>query len=1438
MDAQGRPAPVPGELAGSDVNVSTQSSIPPSPIEKYQHNQVKDLEDGADQSSTNTQVEQWRLAKDLKYFDINNQASSRKLGVTWKNLSVSVVPADERFKENILSQFNLLQLLKDFRAKPALKPILESSSGCVRPGEMLLVLGRPGSGCTTLLKMLANKRNGYAQVDGEVHYGSLDAEQAKQYSGSIVINNEEELFYPTLTVGETMDFATRLNMPANLEGNRSSRTEARRNFKQFLLNSMGIAHTEGTKVGDAYVRGVSGGERKRVSIIETLATRGSVVCWDNSTRGLDASTALEYVRALRCLTDTMGMSTIVTLYQAGNGIYDLFDKVLVLDQGKQIYYGSREEAQPFMENLGFVCGDGSNVADYLTGVTVPSERQIKLGFETTFPRKNTDIRYAYEQSTIKAKMDQELDYPFTEEAKATTEAFITSVLGEKSGQLPKSSPMTVSFPDQVKACVIRQYQVLWGDKPSLIMRQATNIIQALISGSLFYNAPDNTAGLFLKSGALFLSLLFNALFTLSEVNDSFVGRPILAKQKNFAFFNPAAFCIAQVAADIPILIFQTASFVLIVYWMTALKETAAAFFTNWFVVYVVTLAMTAMMRTIGAGFPSFNSASKVSGFAITATIVYMGYEIPKPDMHPWFVWVYWINPLAYGFEAVMANEYDGTTIPCVYDNLIPNYLPQYQDQSAQSCAGIRGARRGATSLSGQEYLDSLSYSPSNIWRNVGILFAWWLLFIACTIIFTLRWNDTSSSSTAYIPREKQKYVQRLRASQTQDEESLQTEKITPNNDTLGTDGENDKLGTSLIRNTSIFTWRNLTYTVKTPSGDRTLLNNVHGYVKPGMLGALMGSSGAGKTTLLDVLAQRKTAGTIKGEILVDGRPLPVSFQRSAGYCEQLDVHDAYSTVREALEFSALLRQSRDTPIEEKLAYVDTIIDLLELHDLENTLIGTVGAGLSVEQRKRVTIGVELVSKPSILIFLDEPTSGLDGQAAFNTVRFLRKLADVGQAVLVTIHQPSALLFAQFDVLLLLASGGKTVYFGEIGDNADKIKEYFGRYGAPCPTTANPAEHMIDVVSGYHPSGKDWHEVWLNSPESAALNKHLDELITDAASKEPGTKDDGHEFATTFWTQTKLVTHRMNISFFRDTAYFNNKLLLHGGAAFFIGFTFWQIGPSVGDQKYILFSIFQYIFVAPGVIAQLQPIFLERRDVYETREKKSKMYSWQSFVTALIVSEMPYLVICAVLYYLVFYFASGLPTNPSSAGAVFFVFLIYQFIYTGFGQFVAAYAPNAVFASLVNPLLLAVLCCFCGVLIPYDNIPEFWRYWIYYLDPFKYLIGSLLVFTDWDWKVECKESEFAIFSPPAGQGNQTCGEYLEAWLQGPGRRTNLVNPEATADCRVCQYTWGRDYLATVNLTEKYFGWRDAGICVIFSLSGYALVYLFMKLRTKASKKAEQ
>ncbi|KAL9002558.1 MAG: hypothetical protein Q9188_004520 [Gyalolechia gomerana] len=1387
-----------------------------------------------------SKAEDWALMPDVKSYAERGEKDnlkSKKLGVTWKDLTVKGIGSDAAFNENVLSQFNVPQNIKEGRHGPPLNTILQDAHGCVKPGEMLLVLGRPGSGCTSLLKMLANRRNGYAEVTGDVHFGSMTAKEAEQYRGQIVMNTEEELFFPTLTVGQTIDFATRMKIPYHRLSDQHSDKDAQQEYRDFLLKSMGITHTSDTKVGNEFVRGVSGGERKRVSIIETLATRGSVFCWDNSTRGLDASTALQYTKAIRAMTDVAGLSSVVTLYQAGNGIYDLFDKVLVLDEGKEIYYGPREEARPFMEELGFICGDGANVADFLTGVTVPTERQVRHGFEASFPRTADDIRADYLRSNIKVTMEKEYNYPQTNEAGENTANFKSAVAYDKDKSLSKKSPLTVSFAKQVVACVVRQYQIVWGDKPTFIIKQVATLVQALVVGSLFYNSSTDSSGIFAKSGALFFSLLYQALMALSEVTDSFAGRPVLAKHKAFAFFHPAAFCIAQIAADLPVLFFQVTQFSLVLYFMVSLRMSASAFFTYWVTLFAIAMCITAVMRAIGAVFSTFDGATKLSGFWFSALIVYAGYFIPKTQMHPWFVWIYWIDPLAYGFEMLLSSEVHGAIIPCVNNNLIPNG-PGYNDTNFQSCAGVPGAIQGNTFVTGDQYLQAFSYDHSHIWRNFGIIWAWWAFFVVVTIVATSSWKETAGKSGfLVIPRENaNKNRQLLKL----DEESQIKEKpsardaLAPANSSSSSSMDGKTIENQLISNTSVFTWKDLTYTVKTPSGDRVLLDNVQGWVKPGMLGALMGSSGAGKTTLLDVLAQRKTEGTITGSILVDGRPLSVSFQRSAGYCEQLDIHEPTATVREALEFSALLRQSRDTPREEKIKYVDTIVNLLEMQDIEHTLVGRTGAGLSVEQRKRLTIGVELVAKPSILIFLDEPTSGLDGQAAFNTLRFLRKLAAVGQAVLVTIHQPSALLFKEFDTLLLLARGGKTVYFGDIGEEAKTLKDYFARNGAPCPQDMNPAEHMIDVVSGSASQGKDWNQVWLESPEHKEVSNEVDRIVKDAASKPPGTVDDGHEFAMPLWQQLKLVTHRMNVALYRNTDYINNKFALHIGSALFNGFTFWKIGNSVQELQLKLFTIFNFIFVAPGVINQLQPLFIDRRDIYEFREKKSKMYSWIAFVTGLVASEFPYLCICAVLYFAPWYYTAGFPTDSNKAGAVFFVMLFYEFIYTGIGQFIAAYAPNAVFASLVNPALITILVSFCGVLLPYSQIQEFWRYWMYYLDPFNYLISSMLTFTVFDVEVQCNDGEYALFDTPNGQ---TCQEYLAPFKAGLGSRTNLVNPEATSGCQVCQYRFGSDYLSTLNINDYYVGWRNAAIVVIFAISSYVMVYLLMKLRTKATKKAE-
>lgn len=205
-------------------------------------------------------------------------------------------------------------------------------------------------------------------------------------------------------------------------------------------------------------------------------------------------------------------------------------------------------------------------------------------------------------------------------------------------------------------------------------------------------------------------------------------------------------------------------------------------------------------------------------------------------------------------------------------------------------------------------------------------------------------------------------------------------------------------------------------------------------------------------------------------------------------------------------------------------------------------------GLNVEQRKRLTIGVELVAKPGLLLFLDEPTSGLDSQTSWNILQLLRKLTAHGQAILCTIHQPSAILFENFDRLIFLAKGGKTVYFGEVGSGSRILIDYFERQGAPkCPEGENPAEWMLSAI-GAAPGTKtdiDWHQAWLDSPERVAVKEHLAELKRNG--KPAGGKDQDPaayaEFAASFWTQMRVVSNRVFQQYWRSPTYLYSKAVL-------------------------------------------------------------------------------------------------------------------------------------------------------------------------------------------------------------------------------------------------------------------------------------------------------
>lgn len=172
--------------------------------------------------------------------------------------------------------------------------------------------------------------------------------------------------------------------------------------------------------------------------------------------------------------------------------------------------------------------------------------------------------------------------------------------------------------------------------------------------------------------------------------------------------------------------------------------------------------------------------------------------------------------------------------------------------------------------------------------------------------------------------------------------------------------------------------------------------------------------------------------------------------------------------------------------------------MLDLGAYAEAIVGVPGEGLNVDQRKMLSIGVELAAKPDLLIFLDEPTSGLDSQSAWAIVSLLRLLTDQGTAILCTIHQPSSVLFQEFDRLLFLARGGKTVYFGDVGPKSEVLIEYFAAKGAPsCPTDGNPAEWTLDILN--NPS-IDWPQEWR---KSTACKNVQDELARIHGTKQLG-----------------------------------------------------------------------------------------------------------------------------------------------------------------------------------------------------------------------------------------------------------------------------------------------------------------------------------------------
>jgi ATP-binding cassette subfamily G (WHITE) protein 2 (SNQ2) len=304
-----------------------------------------------------------------------------------------------------------------------------------------------------------------------------------------------------------------------------------------------------------------------------------------------------------------------------------------------------------------------------------------------------------------------------------------------------------------------------------------------------------------------------------------------------------------------------------------------------------------------------------------------------------------------------------------------------------------------------------------------------------------------------------------------------------------------------------------------------------------------------------------------------------------------------------------------------------------------------------------------------------------------------------------------------------------------------------------------------------------------------------------------------------------LVKRTFVAYWRTPEYIIGKFMLHIVTGLFNTFTFYHIGYSQIDFQSRLFSIFMTLTISPPLIQQLQPKFLELRNIFQSRENNSKIYSWFAFTTAAIIVEFPYSIVAGSIYYCCWWFgAVGRHVSAFASGYTFMMLMLFELFYVGFGQAIASFAPNELLASLLVPVFFLFVVSFCGIVVPYVALPYFWRSWMYWVSPFHYLLEGFLAVAAHDQPVVCSATEFARFSPPAGR---TCQDYTREQTSAMG---GYVQTGLDGLCELCAYKNGDEFAKGFNVYYSHI-WRDFGIFIGFVVFNFAVVYLSTWLRFK-------
>lgn len=708
--------------------------------------------------------------------------------------------------------------------------ILHGLEGLVRSGELLAIIGRPGSGCSTFLKTIAGDLRGLELTkDSILNFNGIPHNSMRHlFSREINYNPELDKHFPQLAVNQTLHFAAALCTSNNRLAN-VSREELAQSSVDDIIRTYNLNDAKDTKVGSEFVRGVSGGERRRVSIAEMALTGCAISCWDQSTRGLDSSSALSFVQSLKGFSKE-GYSNIMSLYQASDAVLREFDKVMVLYEGRQVFFGSPQRAGQYFEDMGWWKPPRQPLGDFLTAVTNPEERNTRDGYESRVPRTADEFERHWRASDDYRQLQLEISKHESacESPTKALDDLKRSLFAKKTPHAIHNTPYITDSFTQIKYCTIRMVLRLWNDKAATLTVAWGQLVMSLILGSLFYQTPNTVNGLFSKGGVPFGSFLLNAIVTVTEVFNLYSRRPIVEKQASYAMFRPWTDAFAGLTINIPLKLIIASTFNIILYFLAGLRRKPANFFIFYLFCYLITLVMSVVFRTIGASTKGIPQAFVVVGVVLPLLVIYTGFVIPKPYMHVWFKWLTYINPVGYVFESLIANEFHDRDFTCTATRTVPPYAQLFNGSFV--CAA-RGSVENEPFVSGDAYISlNYEYTYLHLWRNLGILFGFLVFFIVVYLAISDR-NMYSPPAlddlifrNGHVPKELLRKQENLNASiPSAGQETVIEKQSHPH----------------LLSHTKTFSWDGVSYDIPVKGGIRRLLADVSGWVKPGTLTALM-----------------------------------------------------------------------------------------------------------------------------------------------------------------------------------------------------------------------------------------------------------------------------------------------------------------------------------------------------------------------------------------------------------------------------------------------------------------------------------------------------------------------------------------------------------------------------------------------------------------------